>query len=116
MASPPEVRTGQGPEQLSRPEFASRFRGRFLDPEFAAHAGAIEELLEVAWDAYKDSRKSPRTRPAGAGFADPTYELSVDWLAAKEVGNAARALSRQLQQRRKGLQPPDADLAEPRPK
>ncbi len=34
----------------------------------------------------------------------------------EEVGNAAKSLSRHVQQRRDGLQPPDADLQEPRPK
>lgn len=38
--------------------------------------------MEAAWDAYSHSRKSPITRKAGPGFADPDYEISVDWLAA----------------------------------
>jgi hypothetical protein len=37
----------------------------------------------AAWDAYSHSRKAPRTRKAGAEFADPDYDLSVDWLAAR---------------------------------
>jgi hypothetical protein len=157
MANPPEVRTGQGPEQLSRDQFAARFRDRFFDPGFARHEAAIEEVLEVAWNAYVHSRKSPRTHPAGPGFADPTYELSTEWLAAKaaidqaqrehddadrrarillicgaarndktcpgemsksfrmlQIARAALSLCRHVQQRRNGLQPPDAGLEEPR--
>jgi multimeric flavodoxin WrbA len=90
MENPPEVRTGQGPEHLSRADFAVRFCSRFFDPAFAPHEAAIQELLEVAWDAYQHSRKSPRTRAAGPGFADPTYELSVEWLATKAAIDQAQ--------------------------
>ncbi|MCR5878578.1 hypothetical protein [Phenylobacterium sp. J367] len=31
------------------------------------------------------------TRKAGPGFADPDYDLSVDWLAAREAIQAAQA-------------------------
>ena len=34
--------------------------------------------------------KAPVTRKAGAGFADPDYEISVDWLAAREAILAAQ--------------------------
>jgi hypothetical protein len=90
MVNPPEVRTGQGPSQLSRDQFAARFRSRFFDPAFARHEAAIDEVLEIAWNAYENSRKSPRTQPAGPGFADPTYELSSEWLAAKAAIDQAQ--------------------------
>lgn len=90
MVALPKVRTGQGPEHLSRAEFATRFREHFFDPAFDAHEGAIEELLNVAWDAYSNSRKSPRTRPAGDGYADPQYELSIEWLSAKDAIDRAQ--------------------------
>ncbi len=35
-------------------------------------------------------RKSPRTRPAGGAFADPTYELSIEWLATKAAIDRAQ--------------------------
>nr|WP_245332672.1 hypothetical protein [Bradyrhizobium erythrophlei] len=35
--------------------------------------------------------KSPITRKAVPGFADPDYEMSVDWLAAREAILAAHA-------------------------
>jgi multimeric flavodoxin WrbA len=85
MPSTPDARKGQGPKQLSKTEFEARFRKRFFDPAFDAHQRAIEELIEVAWDGYKNSRKSPRTRKAGSGYADPDYDLSVEWLAAKDA-------------------------------
>jgi multimeric flavodoxin WrbA len=46
--------------------------------------------VNAAWDAYSNSRKSPVTRKAGPGFADPDYEISVDWLAAREAILAAQ--------------------------
>src|SRR4051794_34507931 len=79
----PTVRTGQAQFPLSKTEFQDRFRARFADPQFRAHDSAIEELCEVAWDGYQQARKSPSTRKAGSEFADPEYELSVDWLAAR---------------------------------
>lgn len=76
---------------MSQEEFARRFRARFVDPAFRAQDAAIEQLLQIAWQAYLDSRKSPITRRAGAGFADPDYELSVDWLAARAAIQEAQA-------------------------
>ncbi|HEY3784352.1 MAG TPA: flavodoxin family protein [Steroidobacteraceae bacterium] len=51
----------------------------------------MRELLEVAWYAYLDGRKSPVTRRAGKGFADPEYEISVDWLGTREAIRVAQA-------------------------
>jgi multimeric flavodoxin WrbA len=69
--------------ELSREEFARRFRERHYDPEFDLVAAELDAVTEIAWRAYSDSRKSPRTRRAGSEFADPDYALSVDWLAAR---------------------------------
>lgn len=77
------IRTGQAPEKLPREEFSRRFRERYLDPNFRPHEDAIAALEETAWQNYCASRKAPFTRPAGEGYADPSYELSVDWLAAR---------------------------------
>jgi len=87
MAKPPNVRKGMPSVQLTQEEFAQRFRSRFYDPAFAAVDGEIQKVLEVAWDAYEKYRRSPRTRRAGAGFADPNFELPVEWL---ETRNAIR--------------------------
>ncbi|HEY3731749.1 MAG TPA: flavodoxin family protein [Steroidobacteraceae bacterium] len=81
--SVPAIRTGQGPGLLDFEEFRRRFVSRFYDPNFRVHASAIDALLDTAWNNYCQSRKSPITRPAGEGFADPSYELSVEWLAAR---------------------------------
>lgn len=79
----PRVRKGQAEVRLTHAEFGARFRARFFDPAFAAKSGEIDELLELAWDGYRSARKSPVTRKAGNRFADPNYDLSVDWLQAR---------------------------------
>jgi multimeric flavodoxin WrbA len=79
----PDVRTGQGATKLTREEFRRRFRERFFDPAFEAVSSEIDRLEEVAWDAYDEYRKSPRTRKAGAEFADPDYELPIEWLETR---------------------------------
>ena len=79
-----EVRKGQAPAMLSRAEFGLRFRAPYRDPLFNIEAEAITRLEEIAWQTYSDGRKAPITSKAGAGFADPDYELSVEWLATKE--------------------------------
>jgi multimeric flavodoxin WrbA len=77
--------------KLSRDEFAARFRERFYDPAFEQEGAAVEALLDVAWTAYDEYRRSPRTRKAGPGFADPEHELPIEWLEARErVHEAAR--------------------------
>ena len=71
----PDVRKGQGDVKLSRTEFERRFRERFSDPGFDAVSRQIDEIAEVAWKAYDEYHKSPRTRRAGPEFADPDFEL-----------------------------------------
>jgi multimeric flavodoxin WrbA len=78
------VRKGQAQEMLDRDAFGERFRQRFEDPAFEAERPALDRIEEIAWQGYTQSRKSPRTRPAGAGFADPDYELSEEWLQTHE--------------------------------
>ena len=41
--------------------------------------------MNIAWDGYHNARKSPVTRKAGPEFADPHYDLSVDWLATRDA-------------------------------
>jgi multimeric flavodoxin WrbA len=87
-----EVRTGSPSVELTRNEFRERFRARFADPNFEQVAAQLAEVEEVAWQNYHQSRKSPRTQVAGAGFADPSYALSLDWLAAHHAIRRARDL------------------------
>jgi len=76
---------------MSREEFAQRFHSRFFDPQFDPVRSSLDALLEIAWQDYRQARKSPLTRRAGSGFADPDYELSVEWLSTRaSIRKAAR--------------------------
>ncbi len=83
------VRKGQMPPQLTREEFSRRFRESFYDPAFLEAEDAVAELEEIAWDGYVNDRKAPFTAKAGKGFADPGYELSVEWRETSERLKAA---------------------------
>jgi multimeric flavodoxin WrbA len=85
------VRTGQYPGEEDRDVFRRRFLALFDDPAFDRHGEALRALEEEAWQAYHASRKAPRTTPAGPEFADPTYEISVEWLATRAKVQAAAA-------------------------
>jgi multimeric flavodoxin WrbA len=77
------ARKGMPSPRLSESEFRKRFLEQFSDPAFEPLAAELDKLVSAAWDAYSHSRKSPHTRKAGSDFADPDYDLSVDWLAAR---------------------------------
>ena len=74
-----EVRKGQAPAKLGRDEFHIRFRQAFFDPAYDRLETKLAAIEEVAWEAYHEGRKAPRTVKAGPGFADPAYDLSVEW-------------------------------------
>jgi multimeric flavodoxin WrbA len=86
----PEPRKGMPSPRLDEAEFKRRFRAQFPDPAFDALCVELDKIAEAAWDAYRNSRKSPHTRKAGPQYADPDYELSVDWIAAHEAVEAAQ--------------------------
>ena len=85
-----KIRKGQAPAPLTRAEFSLRFRNRFQDPAFGPEDEAIGRLETIAWEAMVEGRKAPITRAAGAGFADPSYEASVQWLETRERLQAAQ--------------------------
>src|SRR5882757_3398826 len=86
----PDIRKGMPSVKLERHEFEKRYRSRFADPAFQPLQRELDAIIAAAWDAYSQSRKSPVTRKAGPGFADPGYEIVVDWLAAREAIQAAQ--------------------------
>jgi multimeric flavodoxin WrbA len=81
----PNIRKEMPPVKLSREEFEKRYRRHFVDPAFQPLQRELDGIVGAAWDAYSHSRKAPHTRKAGPGFADAEYEISVDWLAAREA-------------------------------
>ena len=89
--SGPRVVKGMESTELTRAEFEQRFRERHRDPAFESVSTELDAVIDVAWQTYSDHRKSPRQRPAGNGFADPQFPLSVEWLAARdEIRDAQR--------------------------
>jgi len=88
--SVPEARKGTPDPTLDQAEFRKRFLQQFQDPAFEPLEDELRRIADAAWDAYSHHRKSPRTRKAGPGFADPDYDLAVDWIAAKEAIDLAQ--------------------------
>lgn len=84
-----DVRKGQVTTPVARDDFRQRFLARFHDPAFRAEDAAIARLEAIAWDAYRAGRKAPVTEKAGAGAADPDYDLSVEWCRARDAIHAA---------------------------
>jgi multimeric flavodoxin WrbA len=82
--APPEVRTLEKYVALTKDQFRQRFMQRFYDPAFDSVRDELERVFEQAWDGYEKYRKSPRTRPAGEGFADPDCPLPLEWLATRD--------------------------------
>jgi hypothetical protein len=121
-----DVRKGQGDVELTREQFEQRLRARCSDPEFASVSGAIGAIADVAWRACDEDDKSPSTRNAGPGFADPDFELPVEWLDAREaiqvgfhdeVRHAGRPPVEGIRLQRTGRWPrADRDVRPPRPK
>jgi multimeric flavodoxin WrbA len=79
----PDVRKGQTDVALSRDEFERRVRERFRDPAFDRIGEHVDRVVDVAWESYHEYRKSPRTRKAGQDFADPEFELPIEWLETR---------------------------------
>lgn len=88
-AARPRVVTGMESVELSEKEFKRRFLERFSDPDFAVVSKEIDAIAEIAWKNFIEYHKSPRTKRAGRGFADPKFELPVEWLATREKIHAA---------------------------
>ena len=87
----PSVRKERKYVPLTKAQFRERFFARFFDPAFSAVHPELERVFDVAWDGYIRYRKSPRTKPAGKGYADPKYQLSVEWSETRAKLKAAEA-------------------------
>jgi multimeric flavodoxin WrbA len=100
----PRVVKGTPSVALTREEFRERFLAHYYDPAFARAAADmlaadLDALLDVAWDAYHEYRKSPRTRCAGAAFADPDFQLPLEWLATRAAIQKAERRQRNRRSR-----------------
>lgn len=84
-----KTRKGQAKDYQSREQFRHLFHQLFFDPSFSEEAEALTRIEEIAWRNYRGSHKAPKTREAGTGFTDPTYQLSEEWLTARADIEAA---------------------------
>ena len=84
-------RKGQAPAPLGRNEFHVQFSRSFVDPAFESVKDALARIEEVAWQNYTDGHKAPITAKAGSEFADPDYDLSVEWKETRDRLLAAEA-------------------------
>jgi multimeric flavodoxin WrbA len=87
------VRKGMPSVALTKARFTQLARERFFDPAFDPLQAEIGKVIDAAWDGYHKYRKAPCTKKTGRGYADPDYDLSVDWLKAHDA--IARAQRRQ---------------------
>ena len=83
MTGAPEPRKGMPSPKLNEEELRKRFLSTYSDPAFDAAKAELDMIASIAWDGYSNSRKSPRTEKAGRGYANPDYELSIDWIQAR---------------------------------
>lgn len=90
MVTAPEPRKGSASPKLDEAAFRRRFLSQFEDDAYKPLAGELDRIASAAWDAYAHERKSPHTRKAGPGFANPDYELSIDWINARDAIAAAQ--------------------------
>lgn len=90
-----DVRGLQPGAQIDRAAFHARFRDVFHDPAFDDAPDALARVEAIAWEAYHAYRKSPRTVKAGAEFADPDYDLAIEWKRTRDdlldIGRRQRA-------------------------
>jgi multimeric flavodoxin WrbA len=91
MTSAPEPRKGMPDSTIDEATFRERFLAQFSDPAFAGAGDELDKIAGIAWDGYANSRKSPVTQKAGPDYADPDYELAIDWVTARLAIDQARA-------------------------
>lgn len=84
-----DIRKGMPSTHLDRAEWERRFREQFFDPAFDAVESEIAKIAEIAWRSYDGYNKNPRKRRAGEEFANPDFELPVEWLATRDAIRAA---------------------------
>jgi multimeric flavodoxin WrbA len=78
-----DIRKGMPSTHLDRAEWERRFRQQFYDPAFGTAEKEIAKIADIAWKSYDDYNKNPRKQRAGDEFADPDFELPVEWLDAR---------------------------------
>jgi multimeric flavodoxin WrbA len=87
-------RKGQFEGMLTREQFSVRFHGSFGHPSFYNIKEELAKVEEVAWDNYINEHKLAHTVRAGPEFADPDYDLSVEWRQTRDRLLAAEAIQK----------------------
>jgi hypothetical protein len=65
-----DVRKGMPDRNLDRASFERRYLSGFADPVFDPLQADLHAIVDAAWDAHANGRKSAHTRNTGAGFVD----------------------------------------------
>jgi multimeric flavodoxin WrbA len=79
---------------LNRDEFRQRFHSSFGHPSYGEIKEALATVEETAWNNYINEHKLARTEKAGGEFADPDYDLSVEWKETRDRLIAAEAVQK----------------------
>lgn len=82
-APAPRVVKGDQNFTLDRDAFRARILARAYDPMFEKAGPELDRVIDVAYEAYHEYRKSPRTQPAGPEFAISKFELPIEWLSTR---------------------------------
>ncbi|MBI2312876.1 MAG: flavodoxin family protein [Betaproteobacteria bacterium] len=85
----PAVRRQTDWVPLTKEQVRERFLQKFYDPVFEEVRAELDKVFEKVWDSYIAYRKSPRLAPAGPGFAEPGFEVAVEWLETRAKIQAA---------------------------
>jgi len=80
----PTVRKGQAQPKLDRAAFHRAFLSAFVGPHYEPVKDALAAVEEVAWKNYSHGNKAPLTHKAGSEFANPDYQLSIEWKATRD--------------------------------
>ena len=84
-----KMRRGMPSVALDKAEFKKRFLARFYDPDYDPLMPELDKLVDTAWVTYDEYHKSPRTQKAGKEFADPSFDLPVEWFETRANVRAA---------------------------
>src|SRR5262245_47377411 len=82
-------RKGMPSARMMKEEFKRRFVSQFQDQNFDRLTTELDSVAEAAWEADAHPREAPHTRKAGPGYADPDYDLALDWINAAAAIHAA---------------------------
>src|SRR5665213_2914314 len=83
--APVEVHKGMPAVKLARAEFERRYRSRYLDPAFKPLQKELDAIVSAAWQPQITEHTESRS-----GFADPNYDIAIDWLKARDAIHDAR--------------------------